>query len=73
MEGGGRGRDKNQHANSGQKTTLYITINQVVCAKGLVLCTIFLKLTKYSYLHTYSTNIYKYYICKFKYISWSYK
>ncbi len=50
-----------------------VTKNEIIIIllKLLVVCTIFLKLTKYFYFHSHSINIYIIY--KFKHISWSYK
>ncbi len=54
---GDGGGDKNQLVGSGQKL-YFITINEIVFLKCLVLCAIFVKLAKYSFLHNNSINIY---------------
>ncbi len=53
----GWGLIKNQLGNNDQKQH-YITINEIILGYFLVICTIFLRLTKSLYFHNHSINIY---------------
>ncbi len=66
------GDDKNQLVSSGQNNII-LPCMKLLMLKMLMLCTIFLKLTTYTYVHNYSINTDLYNIYKLKYISWFYK